>query len=62
MLAGEGELGCARVVHEAIGKLLIRSDGQEAERGAYVIALGSQRGRGWARLGWTGRQGGFSEE
>jgi hypothetical protein len=32
------ELACARAVHETIGKLLSRSDGQEAERGANVIA------------------------
>ncbi|NUQ77499.1 MAG: hypothetical protein HUU21_28510 [Polyangiaceae bacterium] len=32
MLTEAGELGLARAVHEAIGKMLIRSDDQEAAR------------------------------
>jgi hypothetical protein len=39
MLTEAGELGFARAVHDAIGKLLIPHSGPEAN----VIALGSQR-------------------
>lgn len=46
MLAGAGEVGHARVVHEAIGKLLPGLEGSRtAERGAEVIAHDSARSR-----------------
>jgi hypothetical protein len=45
MLVESGELDYARAVHETIGKLLIRNDGQGGAGGANVIALGSQRAR-----------------
>jgi hypothetical protein len=37
MLASAGELGYARAIHEAIGRLLLPEDGQRAERGANVV-------------------------
>jgi hypothetical protein len=44
MLASAGEVGHARVVHDAIGKLLaLQSGSRTAECGAEVIALGSAR-------------------
>jgi hypothetical protein len=46
MLANAGEVGHARVVHDAIGKLLAPLEGSHtAERGAEVIALGSAHSR-----------------
>jgi hypothetical protein len=46
MLASAGEVGHARVVHEAIGRLLPPLEGsRNAEREANVIAFGSARSR-----------------
>jgi len=46
MLAGAGEVGRARVVHDAIGKLLAPPEGSRtAELGVNVIALDSARSR-----------------
>jgi hypothetical protein len=46
MLAGAGEVGHARVVHEAMGKLLPYLEGsRNAERGVEVNALNSARSR-----------------
>ncbi|MCK6588523.1 MAG: hypothetical protein L6Q76_13170 [Polyangiaceae bacterium] len=55
MLAGAGEVEQARVVHEAIGKLLTSPEGSRtAERGADVIALGSARSGNWRVRGNAG--------
>jgi hypothetical protein len=40
MLTEAGELGFARAVHEAIGKLLMGSGGQDLERGAASAGAG----------------------
>jgi hypothetical protein len=44
MLVSAGEVGYARAIHEAIGRLLLPDDGRAAERGVNVIELGSKRG------------------
>jgi hypothetical protein len=45
MLAEAGEVGHARAVHDAIGKLLAPQESPITKRGADVIALGSARSR-----------------
>jgi hypothetical protein len=45
MLTEAGELGFARAVHEAIGKVLIPGEARQGERAGEVIALPPQRTR-----------------